>query len=296
MWMAPNQGSQLHKCYASFRWPILQTPQPEAATNDQNKNSVLFWSRTKDFYIQQRLESRVTMRFFTPVPWILLTFCDLRRGNGEKSISEGHKSKWSFWERRFWLPRAMNTWTWCTCLFLNPAIKSVPMQQDVESLCLSVHGKWSHSQPNVPPDHSPVLHSSTPQLKDIRCRLRKLWQFVEHSSSLFSISLDFSQVGTSGPLYHILVLKTVSIPYPQTKLSEFQRKPQQFWQLCFGDMWRCLASPKSINGSLGGSLKNCLYETREQRYPRLLQIFYFDEGANRIGDPKFTNILQAKGF
>lgn len=97
----------------------------------------------------------------------------------------------------------MNTWAWCTCLFSNPAIKSVPMQQNVQAYAYPFSGKWSHSQANVPPDHSPVLHSSTPQLKDISFRLRKFWQSIERSSSLCSISIpDFSQVRTWGrPVY-----------------------------------------------------------------------------------------------
>lgn len=73
----------------------------------------------------------------------------------------------------------------------------------VQAYAYPFSGKWSHSKANVPPDHSPVLHSSTPQLNDIRFRLRKFWQFLERSSSLFSISIpDFSQVGTWGrPVY-----------------------------------------------------------------------------------------------
>lgn len=99
----------------------------------------------------------------------------------------------------------------------------------VQAYAYPFSGKWSHSQANVPPDHSPVLHSSTPQLNDIRFRLRKFWQFLERSSSLFSISIPDFRSEPEGALSihishpHILTslvfMKTCGAAWPRRRAS-----------------------------------------------------------------------------
>ena len=168
-------------------------------------------SRTKEFYIQQHLES-----FSLSAIW------DEEIVKNPYSIWKSYKSKWSFWwERWCWLPWAMNTWTWCICLFSNPAIKSVPMQQNVKfhAYPLSGHGH---------------IHRHT----CLRI-IRQSFTVVLLSSKIFA-----SDSESSGNLLNVALLEPLGAYEP-------------LWKPVSIPMWRCLASPKSINGSLGGSLRIC---------------------------------------
>lgn len=170
-------------------------------------------SRTKEFYIQQHLES-----FSLSAIW------GEAMVKNPYSIWKSYRSKWSFWwERWCWLPWAMNTWTWCICLFSNPAIKSVPMQQNVKF----------HAYPLSGNGH---IHRHT----CLRI-IRQSFTVVLLNSKIFA-----SDSESSGNLLNVALL-------------EPQGAYEPLWKPVSIPMWRWLASPKSINGSLGGSLRIWLW-------------------------------------